>query len=237
MNSLYNHGVKQTQLITKDLTSFEKNISTSPLSLQGSISTSLGAFKKTIKEYNDIIKQNLKDQNITKHETRLEKFQQDYNDFSRKFDELKLQRESSLQEANRQELLGRRHIHQTSENPYDQTGATGPASHDYQQQQQQQPSDISYQEGLYNERNSLQRGTQQLDHILEMGQHAFADIVEQNEILQKLGSKFEEGLITLGVSQGTIRTIERRAKQDKWLFWGGVIIMIVSFWYILKFFR
>lgn len=231
MNSLYNHGIKQTQLITKDLSAFEKNVSTSPLSLQGSISTSLTSFKKTIKEYGDLIKQNHKDQNITKHETRLEKFNQDLQDFTKKFEDLKIQRENSIEESNRQELMGRRqHHHTTPENPYDQASSAT----DHQQQQQQQ---MSYSEGLYHEKNSLQRGTQQLDQILEMGQHAFEDIVDQNEILQKLGSKFEDSLMTLGVSQGTIRTIERRAKQDKWLFWGGVIFMLVCFWYILKLFR
>ncbi|CAH6721938.1 protein transport protein Bos1p [[Candida] jaroonii] len=229
MNSLYNHGVKQTQLITKDLSSFEKNVSTSPLSLQGSISTSLNAFKKTIKEYNDLIKQNTNDANITKQETRLEKFNQDYADFNKKFQELKQQRESSIQESNRQELLGRRN--HLSENPYDQTSGVSPNHQHYQQQ------DMSYQEGLYKESNSLARGSQQLDHILEMGQNAFDDIIEQNETLQKLGAGLEQGLLTLGVSQGTIRTIERRAKQDKWLFWGGVILMIICFYYILKFFR
>lgn len=227
MNSLYNHGLKQTQLLTKDLSGFEKNISTSPLSLQGSISTSLTSFKKTIKEYGDLIKQNSKDPNIAKHETRLEKFQQDLSGFTKKFEDLKVQRENSVHEENRQQLLGRR-THVASDNPYDQTST---------QQQLIPELQMSYQEGLYNERNSLARGSQQLDQILEMGQQAFEDIVEQNQILQQLGNKFEQSLLTLGVSQGTIRTIERRAKQDKWLFWGGVMLMLVCFWYILKFFR
>lgn len=229
MNSLYNHGIKQTQLITKDLSSFEKSLSTSPLSLQGSITTSLTAFKKTIREYNDLVAQNKKDESNAKHEARLAKFNQDLQDFTSKFDSLKKQRDQALQETNKQELLGRRHTtqrQQYGENPYD----TGPT----QQQQQQQ---MSYQEGLYKEKTSLARGTQQLDHILDMGQQAFEDIVEQNETLRRLQSKFEDGLLTLGVSQGTIRTIEKRAKQDKWLFWAAFVFTLVCFWYILKIFR
>ena len=70
-----------------------------------------------------------------------------------------------------------------------------------------------------------------------MGQQAFEDIVEQNEILRKVQTKFEESLITLGVSQGTIRSVERRAKQDKWLFWFCVVVMLVVFYYIVKLFR
>ena len=69
-----------------------------------------------------------------------------------------------------------------------------------------------------------------------MGQRAFDDIVDQNETLRKLQGKFEEGLVVLGVSQGTIRTIERRAKQDRWLFWGCLIGMVVLFYYIIKWF-
>lgn len=231
MNSLYNHGVKQTQLITKDLSVFEKSVSTSPLSLQGSLSTSLTSFKKTIKEYNDLIKQNSKDNNITKHETRLEKFQQDYDGFQRKFEDLKLQRESTVQEANRQELMGRRTAHHQSENPYDQSESSGNTNGVQEQQR------LSYLEGLYKEKTSLQRSAQQLDQILEMGQLAFDDIVDQNETLQRLGAKFELSLVTLGVSQGTIRTIERRAKQDKWIFWGGFLFMIFCFWWIIRVFR
>lgn len=96
---------------------------------------------------------------------------------------------------------------------------------------------MTQQEGLYNERTSILRGQQQLDQILEMGQATFEDIVEQNDVLRKLGAKFEELLITLGVSQGTIKRIEKRAKRDKWLFWGCVSAMFVAFWYILKIFR
>lgn len=225
MNTLYNHGIKQTQLIQKDLLSLEKNVSTSPLSLQGSITTSLTSFKKTIKEYRELIDQNGGDD---KHQGRLNKFENDLVDLSKKFESLRAQREAAIHEQNREDLLGRRH--NASSNPYEQQGS---GSQELQQEQER----LSYSEGLYNERSSLARGTQQLDHILEMGQQAFEDLVDQNEILQKLQGKFEESLITLGVSQGTIRSIERRAKQDKWLFWGGLILMLVIFYYITKLFR
>lgn len=222
MNSLYNHGVKQTQLLTRDLAEFEKNLSTSPMSLQGQIITSLTAFKKTLKEYNDLVQQNHEE----KHQVRLDKFQSDLAQFSTKFDLLRLQREVLLQNNNQQELMGRRHT--SSDNPYEQQ-----SNQDAAQQQQL----LSYSEGLYKEKTSLARGSQQLDQILEMGQNAFDDLVEQNETLRRLGTKFEESLLTLGVSQGTIRTIEKRAKQDKWLFWGGVLVLFVLFFFLIRWFH
>ncbi|RLV86722.1 Protein transport protein BOS1 [Meyerozyma sp. JA9] len=223
MNSLYNHGIKQTKLLSKELATFESNISTSPLSLQGSITTSLTAFRKTIKEYGDLVAQAPSDEHLTKHEARLEKFNKDLQEFTQKFDNLKLQRENLRHEANTQELMGRRHAGNTSENPYE-------AAENVQ-------SPMMYHEGLAKEHSSLQRGSQQLDQILEMGQQAFEDIVGQNETLQRVKAKFEDSLVTLGVSRGTIRTIEKRARQDKWIFWAGVVLLFVCFWYILKWFR
>lgn len=225
MNSLYNHGVKQTQIITRDLALLEKNLSTSPMSLQGTIITSLTAFKKTIKEYNDLIKQNLFTEE--KHNQRLQKFQNDLAQFSAKFDSLRHQREVQLQADSHQELLGRRHNAAPSDNPYDVNQAANQAPQ----------SLLLYLEGLYKEKQSLSRGSQQLDQILEMGQSALEDLVEQNETLQRLGQTFEKAMLTLGVSQGTIRRVERRAKQDKWLFWLGVIIMFVMCYYIVKWFH
>lgn len=192
------------------------------MSLQGTIITSLTAFKKTIREYNDLVKQNTFTEE--KHQARLEKFQQDLAQFTSKFDNLRQQREVQLLAESHQELLGRRHA-VTSDNPYDE------------QQAALQQQLMSHLEGLYKEKQSLSRGSQQLDQILEMGQSAFEDLVEQNETLRRLGATFEQSLLTLGVSQGTIRRVEHRAKQDKWLFWGGVLLMFVMCYYIIKWFH
>ncbi|GEQ68937.1 hypothetical protein JCM33374_g2607 [Metschnikowia sp. JCM 33374] len=225
MNSIYNHGVKQTQVLTRDLATFEKNLSTSPMSLQGTIITSLTAFKKTVKEYGDVVGQN----NFVeeKHKARLAKFRTDLAQFQAKFDSLRQQREISLQAETRQELMGRRNVH--GDNPY------GQASSD--ENNPAQNSHMSYSEGLYKEKQTLGRSTQQLDMILEMGQNALGDLVEQNETLKRFGAKFEQSLMTLGVSQGTIRRVERRARQDKWIFWALVIIFFVLCYFIMKWFH
>lgn len=221
MNSIYNHGVRQTQILTRDLASFEKNLSTLPMSLQGTIITSLTAFKKTIKEYDELMKQN----NFAeeKHRVRLEKFRTDLSQFQQKFDALRLQREVLLQAESRQELMGRRHA--STENPYGQDNMQNAGLH------------LGHLEGLYKEKQSLGRGNQQLDMILEMGQNALGDLVDQNETLKRLGAKFEQSLMTLGVSQGTIRRVERRARQDKWLFWLLVVVFFVLCYFIIRWFH
>ncbi|WPK23749.1 hypothetical protein PUMCH_000995 [Australozyma saopauloensis] len=224
MNSLYNHGVKQTQLLSRDLAAFEKNVTTAPLSLQGQVSTSLAALSKTIKEYGDLIKQN-KAFVEEKHPIRLQKFEADYAQFLAKFNSLRQLREAQAHSEARLELIGRRNVN--SENPYHQD------SLGYAANQQQ----LSYLEGLYKEKTSIQRGANQLDQILEMGQNALDDLVDQNDTLRRIGMTFEQSLVTLGVSRGTIKRVERRAREDKWIFIGLAIIFFVMCYYIIKWFR
>lgn len=224
MNSLYNHGVKQTQLLSRDLASFEKNVTTAPRSLQGQLTTSLTAFSKTIKEYGDLIKQN-KAFVEKKHPMRLQKFEADYAQFIAKFNALRQQRDTQAHANAKQELIGRRNVN--SENPYEQdTGS-------YAEQRQH----TSYLEGLYKEKTSIQRGSQQIDQILEMGQNALDNLVDQNDTLRRIGSTFEQSLVTLGVSRGTIKRVERRAREDRWIFIGLVIIFFVICYYIIVWFR
>lgn len=42
---------------------------------------------------------------------------------------------------------------------------------------------------------------------------------------------------TLGISGDTIRMVERRAKQDKWIFWGGVIVFFLFCWLVIHYLR
>ena len=42
---------------------------------------------------------------------------------------------------------------------------------------------------------------------------------------------------TLGISGDTIRMVERRAKQDKWIFWGGVVVFFTFCYLVLRFLR
>lgn len=42
---------------------------------------------------------------------------------------------------------------------------------------------------------------------------------------------------TLGISGDTIRMIERRAREDKWIFWAGVIVFVLFCWLCIHLFR
>ena len=64
----------------------------------------------------------------------------------------------------------------------------------------------------------------QLDEYLERGRAVLGDLGQQREILKGTQRKLYSIANTLGVSGETIRMVERRAKQDRWVFWAGCLV-------------
>lgn len=63
------------------------------------------------------------------------------------------------------------------------------------------------------------------------------DLGQQREILKGTQKRLYDVATTLGVSGDTIRMVERRAKQDKWIFWGGVAVFIAFVVLVIWLFR
>ena len=76
-----------------------------------------------------------------------------------------------------------------------------------------------------------------LDEYLARGQAVLGDLGQQREILKGTQKRLYSVANTLGVSGDTIRMIERRAKQDKWIFWAGVVIFFAFCWLVLHYLR
>ncbi len=77
----------------------------------------------------------------------------------------------------------------------------------------------------------------QLDEYLERGRAVLGDLGQQREMLKGTQKKLYTVANTLGVSGDTIRMVERRAKQDKWIFWAGVVIFFLFCWLVIHFLR
>jgi len=63
------------------------------------------------------------------------------------------------------------------------------------------------------------------------------DLGQQREMLKNTQRKLYSVGNTLGISGDTIRMVERRAKQDKWIFWGGVIVFFGFCYLVLRYLR
>lgn len=63
------------------------------------------------------------------------------------------------------------------------------------------------------------------------------DLGHQREMLKGTQRRLYSVANTLGISGDTIRMVERRAKQDKWIFWGGVVVFVAFCWLVLHYLR
>lgn len=75
-----------------------------------------------------------------------------------------------------------------------------------------------------------------LDEYLERGRAVLGDLGQQREMLKGTQRRLYSVGTTLGISGDTIRMVERRAKEDKWIFWGGVVVFFMFCWLVLHFF-
>ena len=64
-----------------------------------------------------------------------------------------------------------------------------------------------------------------------------SDLGTQREMLKGTQKRLYDVGATLGMSGDTIRMVERRARQDKWVFWAGVVVFFAFCWLVLHFLR
>ena len=133
--------------------------------------------------------------------------------------------------AARTELLGRRPHHaSTPENPYSNAPAStpyrpNPSSSSYASTSLgASPADYSRESHAFREQSFLAQTGAQLDEYLDRGRVVLGDLGQQREMLKGTQRRLYSVANTLGVSGDTIRMVERRARQDKWIFWGGVVV-------------
>lgn len=87
------------------------------------------------------------------------------------------------------------------------------------------------------EQNFFSNTNTALDDYIARGQAVLGDLNTQRDMLKNTQRRLYSVANTLGVSGDTIRMIERRAKQDKWIFWAGVVVFFGFCWLVLHYLR
>jgi Golgi SNAP receptor complex protein 2 len=77
----------------------------------------------------------------------------------------------------------------------------------------------------------------QLDEFLDRGRTVLGDLGQQREMLKGTQRRLYSAANTLGISGDTIRMVERRAKQDKWIFYTGVVVFFLFCWLVIHYLR
>ncbi|KAL8654508.1 MAG: hypothetical protein Q9210_001453 [Variospora velana] len=232
MNTLFNSALKQSSSVRRDLDAFAENPAASSPALQGQISASLTSLSRTIDDYSETAKKELIQAKQEKAYERIKNFRAELLDYRQTFDHLKRDREDSQATQARTELLGRRPHHtSTPENPYAQNlpsssplfSTNNPRNHQSSSLAfGASPNDYTRETHALREQSFMSNTNTALDEYLERGRAVLGDLGQQKEILKGTQRRLYSVANTLGVSGETIRMVERRAKQDKWIFWAGV---------------
>ncbi|CAI7571706.1 unnamed protein product [Penicillium discolor] len=242
MNSLFNSALKQSSSIRRDLDTFSQSPTTSSPALQGQLAASLASLSRTVDDYSALSKKELIPEKQQKAFDRIKNFRSELADYRTQFDRLRKEREDAQSVSNHNELLGRRPHHAaTPENPYAQsslpqnTSAFAPSSSGLGFGAS--PADYNRETNALREQSFFSNTHNQLDDFLDRGRAVLADLGQQREVLKGTQRRLYSVANTLGVSGDTIRMVERRARQDKWIFWGGVVIFVLFCWAVLHFLR
>ncbi|KAI1186657.1 V-snare-domain-containing protein [Nemania serpens] len=253
MNTQFNSALKQSTSIKRDLASIASAGAPTPATL-GSLSASLTAFSRTLDEYSALAKQELNPAKQEKAHERLRNFRNELAQFRAELDGLKTQREEAAHDQNRSELLGRRPFNTaTPENPYANAHApttssspntvptnrygSGGVVGNGNGQMSMGSGDYTRETHAMREQNFFASTNTALDEYIARGQAVLGDLGTQRDMLKNTQRRLYSVANTLGVSGDTIRMIERRAKQDKWIFWAGVVIFFGFCWLVVHFLR
>ncbi|KAI1302716.1 hypothetical protein F5Y03DRAFT_396229 [Xylaria venustula] len=250
-NSQFNSALKQSTSIKRDLASLSSSPDGAPTpAALGSLSASLTAFSRTLDEYSALAKQELNPAKQEKAHERLRNFRSELTQFRNEVDALKAQREAAAHDQSRSELLGRRPFTtSTPENPYANASAstsspTSVPTNRYGSggvigggHMTMGSGDYTREAHAMREQNFFASTNTALDEYIARGQAVLGDLGAQRDMLKNTQRRLYSVANTLGISGDTIRMIERRAKQDKWIFWAGVVIFFGFCWLVLHFLR
>ncbi|KAI9850717.1 MAG: protein transport protein bos1 [Thelocarpon superellum] len=241
MNSLFNSALKQSSSVKKELDAFAEAPTTYSPALQGQISASLTSLSRTVDEYNNMAKREMIAAKQEKAYERVKTFRAEIGECRQQFEHLKAEREESQATVNRTELLGRRPHHAaTPENPYAESSSASQHSPFRPANASAfgaAPADYNRETHALREQTFFEQTNTHLDEFLERGRAVLGDLGQQREMLKGTQRKLYSIANTLGVSGDTIRMVERRATEDKWIFYGGVLGFFLFCYLVIHFLR
>ena len=248
MNVAYNSTLRQSKALRHDLAKLD---STQPAlitaSTIGNVSASLASFTKSIDDYQALARQELVPKKQEEALERVRRFREDLTDFRARVEAVRREREEVTQQANRSELLGRRgFVNATPENPYANastaTTSDGPSARRYGAgggggQLTFGSGDEVREAHALREQDFFASTNNALDDYIARGQAVLGDLGQQREIMKNTQKRLYSVANTLGVSGDTIKMVERRAREDKWIFVAGVIVFFLFCWLCIHFLR
>lgn len=257
MNVSYNSALRQSKALRSEverLSTASQSELLTPAEI-GSLSASLASFSKTIDDYNHLARQEIVPKKQEEAFERAKRFKDDLTEFRTRVTDLKKQREDAAHQNNRAELLGRRpYAGATPENPYANTAvssSSGPGSGSMHARNTSMggaergvggplgmgSGDVTRESHALREQSFFSNTNNALDEYIARGQAVLGDLGTQREMLKNTQKRLYSVGNTLGISGDTIRMVERRAREDKWIFGAGVIVFFLFCWLCIHYLR
>ena len=83
----------------------------------------------------------------------------------------------------------------------------------------------------------LQHSNRHLDELLFTGSQIVESLRSQRTMLKNARERMLNLMNTLGMSNDTIRIIQRRVQEDKWIFYGGIFTTFLIICCVMVYFR
>lgn len=248
MSLLYNQTSKQMQQLRRDLGSLRSSVTSdneigSSLSLIGAISTTITSVGRLLSDFEAYVANQTDKEAQAKNQTRLDKLRNEYEDSRVEFGDLRTRREEKVREIERIKSEKERNRLFTQSLDDGAGIASGISDNPYSIEFRSNRKHGGLNDNSSSDANGmmmdqqmkLDRSNAKLDEILELGRHAFEDIVEQNETILRVKEKMSQGLTTLGVSRETVGHIEKILWEDKIIFYVAGSLTLFIMWLIWKY--
>ncbi|KIM78982.1 hypothetical protein PILCRDRAFT_572726 [Piloderma croceum F 1598] len=250
MNSLYTLGVRQTNSLQSDLERLRNGDNSA--SLLGQISASLSAMHRTVDDYDSMAKREIIKAKQEKAQMRVQKFRTDYADLRNQFDLLKKEADAQTASAQRSELLSTTAIPLTpstssTRQRFSQFPPSSSSTPEYSESPFRTPTpqpnpnaynayaSMSREDHALHEHSFIQSTEARLDDFLAQGREVLDNLVDQRNVLKGTQRMLLDSANTLGLSRDVIGWIERRSKQDMYIFFAGAIFTFFCFYLIWKY--
>lgn len=236
MQSLNALGNRQIASLNADLSRME-NGEGGP-AIQGQITTTLSALSRLIDDYDSMARKEMVTVARDKANTRVARLKNEHKELRSRFEQAK--NESQLKA--RQDLLGS----SSSSDPYPSTTSTSVSQRRAPNQSPFAESPFASSDPLFRpnhppssredfalrEHTFLQESENSIDQYIAQGRAVLGNLVEQKGMLKGTKRRLLDAANTLGMSRETIGWVERRTKQDAWIFGAGATFTLFSFWAI-----
>ncbi|KOS23172.1 Protein transport protein bos1 [Escovopsis weberi] len=257
-NVAYNTALRQSKAIRGELSALDGKGQLTPAEI-GNASASLSSFTKALDDYQSLARQEIVPKKQEDAFARVKRFRDELSEFRGRLDGLKRARDEAQHTQNRSELLGRRPYNATPENPYAGAHTTTTTHSAFQPRHHSTAStsasasagpsgygggplttgagDEAREAHVFREQSFFASTNHALDDYIARGQAVLGDLGQQREMLKSTQKRLYSVGTTLGISGDTIRMVERRAREDKWIFVAGVVIFFLFCWLVLRFLR